>query len=203
MTSPPIVRWSGLAAIVGGLLWIPYGVFELLKPWGADTVYRDDEGYEVVVDALLYRVYNVPGSIALLLTAVGLLGAFEVLALSAGRVGRVGRILAYIALVLAILSAVGVVIGFDPLFTAPRIFGTLALGAATFLAGLNARRTSGVQRWTPVLLALGLLGLFLLPLWPLVHAIEVVSEAGGAGVIALFGLGWMLAGYSLRNMQLT
>ena len=56
----------------------------------------------------------------------------------------------------------------------------------------------GARRWAAPLLALGLLGLFLLPLWPLVFAGEVVPEAGGAGIIALFGLGWVLVGYQLR-----
>ena len=62
---------------------------------------------------------------------------------------------------------------FDPVFTAARIFGTLAL------------------------LALGLLGLFLLPLWPLVYAVELLVTAAGAAFIALFGLGWVGLGMAL------
>ena len=38
-------RWSGLAAMLGGALWIPYGLFEMLEPWGPDVAYRDDVGY--------------------------------------------------------------------------------------------------------------------------------------------------------------
>lgn len=196
-----VARLSGPAAVVGGLLWVPYGVFELLKPWGVDTVYRDDRGYEVVTDALLYRVYNLPGSVALFLTAVGLLGALERLGLPMGRAGCIARILAIIAMALAVLSAIGVVAGFDPLFTAPRIFGTLALGAGTTLAGVASHRGHGAFSWTVTLVLLGLLGLFLLPLWPLVHALEVVPEGGGAGIIALFGLGWVLVGYRLRVLR--
>ncbi len=196
------IGWAALAATLGGVLWVPYGVFEMMQPWGDDTVYRDDRGYEVVTDTLLYHLYSLPGSVALLLTSLGLLGVFERLGLPAGRAGRVGRILAYVALVLALLSAAGVVARFDPLFTAPRIFGTLALGAATLLAGIEARRTDAVAGWwSAALLALGLLGLFLLPLWPLVHAIEIAPEEVGAGVIALFGLGWVLVGYRLWLSQ--
>ena len=190
-------RWYALAAALGGLLWMLYGVFEMTQPWGEDTVYRDDRGYEVVTDALLYRVYSLPGSVALLLTAVGLLGLFGRLGLPAGRAGRTGLVLAYVASVLAVLSGVGVVARFDPVFTGPRILGTLALGAAALLAGVALRRTGAAPRWPAALLALGLLGLFLLPLWPLVYAVELVPEGGGAGVIALFGLGWVLVGYRL------
>ncbi|MDQ3656292.1 MAG: hypothetical protein M3457_14600 [Chloroflexota bacterium] len=193
------IRRAGAAAMLGGLLWIPYGVFEMLKPWGVDTVYRDDRGYELVTDSLLYWVYNLPGSLALFLSTLGLLGAFTMPGLSSGRTGGLSRILVYTALTLAVLSVVGVVTQFDPLFTAPRIFGTLALGTATFLAGVNAHRAGAAPVWTISLLALGLLGLFLLPLWPLVHAIEVMPESGGAGIIALFGLGWGLLGHRIRS----
>ena len=111
--------------------------------------------------------------------------------------GRSGRLLAYAALALAILSIGGLVFGFDPLFTGPRIFGTVALGAATLLAGVEARRRISLRGWAAALLGLGLLGLFLLPLWPLVFALEVVSESGGAAGIALFGLGGVFVGYRL------
>lgn len=194
-------RRVGAAAALGGLLWLPYGVFEMLEPWGTADVYRDERGYDIVTDALLYGVYSLPGSLALLLTALGLLGVLALLRLPAGRAGRTGLVLAYAALALAVLSVAGLVVLFDPLFTAPRIFGTLALGAATVLAGVEARRMSAAPGWTAALLALGLVGLFLLPLWPLVYAVEVVPEAAGAGFIAVFGLGWVLVGYRLWSGQ--
>ena len=180
-----------VAGAIGGLLWAPYGVFEILEPWGADTLYRDELAYEVVIDPLLYRVYSVPGSLALLLTACGLLGVIGALGQP---VGRTTRALVSAAVALAILSVAGVIIPFDPLFTAPRIAGTLALGAGMLLAGIEASRTGVAAEWSAALMALGLLGLFLLPLWPLVHAIALVPEAAGAGVIALFGFGWVLLG---------
>lgn len=46
-------------------------------------------------------------------------------------------------------------------------------------------------------MALGLAGIFLLPLWPLVYALMWVTEGAGAAFIALFGLGWMAVGYAL------
>ncbi len=195
--APGWVRWAGLAAVLGGVLWIPYGVFEMLQPWGVDTDYRDDLGYEVITNAALYRTYSLPGGLASLLTSLGLLGAFALLKLPVGRSGRIGLLFAYLAVVLSALSVVGVIVMFDPLFTAPRIFGSLALGIATLLAGLDARKTGDGAGWTIALLILGLAGMFLLPLWPLVYAIQVLSEAAGATFIALFGLGWLATGYRL------
>jgi hypothetical protein len=196
-----------LAAVVGGLLWAAYGLFEMLQPWGQDTFYRDELGYEVITDPLLHWAYSLPGSLALLLTSLSLLGILRRLGLPIGRTSRAGQVLAYTALALAVPSVVGVVVSFDPLFTAPRIFGTLALGVATCLAGLDVRRIDAASGWGGALLALGVLGIFLLPLWPLVHAVGWIPATGGVGVFALFGLGWALTGVQLwfsrepRNRQ--
>lgn len=197
MTATAFSRWAGPAAILGGLLWMPYGVFEMIEPWGTDTVYRDDTGYSEIVDPRLFVAYSLPGSLALLLTALGLLGAGARLRLSTPTTGRIGRILAYVALALGALSLAGVIAMFDPLFTAGRIFGTLALGAATALAGIAARGAGAPPGWAAARLFLGLMGLFLLPLWPLVYAVELLPVGAGAAFIALFGLGWALLGYRL------
>ncbi len=191
------IRWAGLAAVLGGVLWIPYGIFEMLQPWGTDTVYRDDVGYELITDAPLYRLYSLPGSLALLLTSLGLLGTLALLRLPAGRLSQVGRVLSYLAVMLAVISLGGAIALFDPVFTACRIFGTLALGTAAFLGGLDAQRAGKASGWAIALLLLGLVGMFLLPLWPLVYAVQWLSEGAGAAVIALFGLGWVAAGYRL------
>ena len=68
------VHLSGLAAILGGVLWVPYGVFEMLEPWGPAVIYRDDLGYQLVTAPSLFLAYSLPGSLALLLTSLGLLG---------------------------------------------------------------------------------------------------------------------------------
>ena len=195
--SPSQIRWLAVAAVLGGLLWIPYGVFEMLEPWGTDTVYRDDLGYEVITDTPLFVAYSLPGSLALLLTSLGLVGVLALLELPVHRAGRIGRVLAYVASGLALLSILGVLVLFDPVFTSSRIFGSLALGAATLLLGIDARVRGVAASWTVALLSLGLLGLSLLPLWPLVHALELVPEGVGAAFIVVFGLGWVLTGYRL------
>lgn len=141
---------------------------------------------------------SLPGSLALLLTSLGLLGVVARLGLRAGRIGRIGLILAYVAVALAILSLAGVIVLFDPLFTSGRVFGSLALGTATFLVGVDAlSRSRATQGWTTALMALGLAGIFLFPLWPLVYALQWVPEIAGAAFIALFGLGWLAVGYAL------
>lgn len=197
--SPSQIRWLAVAAVLGGLLWIPYGIFEMLEPWGTDTVYRDDLGYEVITDTPSFVAYSLPGSLALLLTSLGLFGVFALLELPAHRACRIGRVLIYVALALALLSILGVLVLFDPLFTTGRIFGSLALGAATLLIGIDARARGVAPNWIVTLLILGLMGLLLLPLWPLVHALQMVPEGAGAAFIVVYGLGWMLTGYRLHE----
>ena len=198
MLSSNLIRWGGLAAMVGGALWVPYGVFEILEPWGTDTVYRDNVGYSLITNTSLFVTYSLPGSLALLLTSLGLLGVVARLGLRAGRIARIGLILAYVAVALAILSLAGVIVLFDPLFTGGRVFGSLALGTATFLAGVDALSSRrAAQGWATALMALGLAGIFLFPLWPLVYALQWVPEAVGAAFMTLFGLGWVLLGYIL------
>ena len=190
-------RWSGVAAMLGGALWIPYGILEMLEPWGADVAYREDVGYSVITDASLFVAYSMPGSLAMLLTSLGLLGVFARLGVSPSLIDRIGTNLTYIAVVLAVLSMAGVIALFDALFTVGRIFGSLVLGTATFLVGVGALRSRIAPGWTVALLYLGLAGLFLFPLWPLVYALQWVAQAVGAAFMVLFGLGWTLVGYML------
>ena len=137
----------------------------------------------------------------MLLTSLGLLGILALLRLPARRVGRLARLLAYAALGLAILSTAGVIVQVDPLFTGGRVFGTLALGAATFLAAVDVGRDGDAPGWMVMLMVLGLIGLLLLPLWPLVYALQWVPRGGGAVLIALYGLGWVAAGSSLWSTR--
>jgi len=183
--------------LVGGLLWILYGPFTMLNPWGADVAYREAQGYSVIIDARLFLAYSLPGALALLLTAAGLLGVIVRLGRLGGALELITRGLTYVALGLGLVSLVGVVVLFDPVFTAGRIFGTLSLGAAAVLASVMAWRGGVSIIWVWGLSLVGAAGLFLLPLWPLVYALGWLSNEAGAVVIALFGIGWMWAGWRL------
>jgi hypothetical protein len=70
------------------------------------------------------------------------------------------------------VSLVGLAIPLDPLFTGPRILGTLLLGLATVLGATAAAGSSRAY-----LALLGVLGVALMPLWPLVHAVKIVRLA--------------------------
>ena len=185
--------WAALAMMLGGVLWIPYGVFEMFAPFGTAAVYRADLGYEVITYASLYLVYGAPGAAALGLTAFGL-GAITT---RPGGLSTAGRVLAYAILAASVLSGIGLAIGLAPLFLAPIGFGTPVLGLAAVLAG--AGRGQAWDAIRTLLLAVGLLGLAALPLRPLVYAAGIIPPVAGAAIIGLFGLSCVALGWAARR----
>jgi hypothetical protein len=108
-------------------------------------------------------------------------------------------VLTYLSLGLAVLSFIAVVALIAPLSFAGRAFGSLALGAATLLVGIDLPRAHPASPTSLVLL--GSLGLLLLPLQPLVWALQIIPVSMATGIIALFGLGWLVLGYRLSQMN--
>ena len=182
---------------LGGVLWILYGPLTMLRPWGVDVVYREAQGYSVIVDASLFLAYSLPGSLALILTGTGLLGIVTHFRRHSNGTERAAYGLAYIAVALGLVSLVGAAVLFDPVFTAGRIFGTLTLAVAAIRASLVARRRDAGSTWVVALTLVGAVGVFLLPLWPLVYALGWLTEELGALFIALFGIGWLSVGWGL------
>ena len=181
--------------LLGGALWILYGPFTMLQPWAADVVYRDSVGYSVVVDAAVFVVYSLPGSLAVVLTASGLLGLASQFRPGSRGKARTMSGLVYTAVGLGLISLVGVISLFDPIFTAGRIFGTLSLSLALLMAARAAHTGHAEDAWLVALTIVGLIGLFLLPVWPLVYALRWLNEGLGAFSIAAFGIGWMILGW--------
>ena len=189
--------WLGPLMALGGVLWMVYGVGEMIEPWGVAKVYYPDLGYELVTNQSLFLAYSFPGSVALLCTGLGLGGVIARHDLRVGQLGRSSRLLARLAAALGIFSGVSAALYFVPGFFASIVFGGLILGIASFLAGLAAHRAGVGRQWGTLLMAIGVAGIFLLPLRPLVFAFAFLSGGAGALVIGLFGLGWLVAGLRL------
>ena len=193
------------AMIVGGVLWIVHGYYRNLMPHGPDVQWREDLGYSPVLSTELFLLYNVPGVLALLLTAWATLTFVVVLAGSRGRLKQTALVLAALSLLLGIIAGGGQVMLFDPLTFGGLSFGVPVLGLALFLVGLAVARAgrsgAGHSRLLgPGLVLIGAVGMFVLPLRPLMYALEILPLAVGAGVFALFGAGWIMLGVILRNV---
>lgn len=173
--------------ILGGVLWGVHGVFEMIAPFGTAMVYDGTLGYDLITDRALYLLYGIPGAVALILSSFGLI------TLTRGRSERFvgfGRVLAFATLGAGVLSGLGLAIGSPPMSVAPIGLGTPVLGAAACFVATGARSADRGP-----LLVIGALGLFALPLRPLVYAVQVIPLAVGAAIIGLFGLGWVALGW--------
>jgi len=178
---------AALGMVVGGILWVVHGVFEMIAPFGVASVYDGTLGYDLITDRALYLLYGIPGAVALILSSFGLI------TLARGRSERfvgLGRVLAFATLGAGVLSGLGLAIGSPPMSIAPIGFGTPVLGAAACFVATGAR---SAERGP--LLVVGALGLFALPLRPLVYALQVIPLTVGAAIIGLFGLGWVALGW--------
>lgn len=198
----PAVLW---ATTVGGILWVVYGYFEFMTPQGPDVVWREELGYSPILRTELFLLYNLPGVLALLLTAWATLSYLRTLRTGHTGLKRAALIVALLASAFGLLATAGQVIPFDPLTTGGLSLGTPILGLALFLAGLAVVRDRkalyGQAGWTgPVLVLLGVIGMFTLPLRPLMFALALLPLAFGAAAFTLFGAGWIILALSLRNM---
>jgi hypothetical protein len=190
-----------IAMAVGGSLWIVYGYFRFLMPRGPDVMWREDLQYSAIISTELFLLYNLPGILALLLTAWAALSCLTTL--QAARTGkkRTAQALLALSFLFGVLGTVGQVVRFDPLTTGGLGFGVPILGLAVFLAGLSARGGKVVHdhsSWSGLsLVLLGVIGMFTLPLRPLMFALSMLPLAFGTAVFALFGAGWIGLGFKV------
>ena len=197
----PAVTW---VMVAGGILWIIHGYFRSMTPLGPDQEWREDLGYSQILNTALFLLYDLPGVLALLLTSWATLSYLPMLSTPRTGVKRAARLLLILGFIFGLVSAAGLMIRFVAPTTAGLDVGTLVLGMALFLAGLAA--VKGGNRLydhpglaAPVLMLLGAVGIFTLPLRPLMYAFTLVSVAVGAAVFALFGAGWIVLGFGLGH----
>lgn len=181
MSSSKVIRWSGLAAIVGGVLWIIFGVLNT-QPLGTSHTTAPF----AIRDPSLYRIYHLPAAVATLLAAVGLLGLGRRLAQPAGPLVRVGLVLAYIAAVAGAVNTLALAVLVISLHFAGAMIGVLSLGIGTILVGVAVLRNAGWRRWRTLPLTIGILGVLTFPVSMLTFGGP--AELVGVALMALFGL---------------
>ncbi len=172
MSSSGLIRWGGLAAVLGGALWSVKGSAVMLGSQEPDLF---------VVAQLFF--------------AIGLLGLHARLAGSGGSPGRIGGFLAYVAVVLSAINVLYSLFfaedGPEPPF--PFSFTYLVAALAIFVGlvflGIAIWREKALpSHWRFLPLGIGLPAL--LPVWvlALIH-LELP--------VVVLGLAWMLLGYIL------
>jgi hypothetical protein len=173
MTSSNIVRWGGLAAMIGGLFWVVWSLLGRVSFEAAGSPFAD---------GLLL--------LAALLTLAGLAGLHALQGSNYGRIGRAGFYTTAVGLLLqALATLLLLLMGRDawevtlqwlvaPVGSLIVLVGLVLYGAATLQAGVLAR-------WCGV-------GLIVVP--PLAFYMHSKIFYGS---LALFGVLWVALGYVL------
>jgi hypothetical protein len=154
-----LVRWSGLAAMLGGTLWVIGAVIHASKPRGC------------VAEECAFRPMRETGALdgillllSLLLFAVGVAG-LVVLARSVGRFGKMGKtgvVIGSVGTALIVIASLiqAVFFGGDfplmPFFVLP---GLLAVVVGFVLLGVAILRARVLPRWAAAVLIVGALAM--------------------------------------------
>jgi hypothetical protein len=174
MLSPNLIRWSRVAALLGGLFLVVKGVVIILSD--ADPSF-------------------VPP--ATFLFALGMVGLHSLLQGRGGLLGTIGVILAWVAVVASAVNLIGLALpvprpgspGAPALLEITYMVAFLGILIGLLLLGIAALRAETLPpRWRVVPLIVGILW------FPLQGIGFVVSD--GVGLI-LGGLAWMFLGYVL------
>lgn len=186
MSLAVLVRWSGLAGLMGGILWMA----------ATFLLWYEDSAYAAVFSSVRAPLPH----IALLLFLVGLVGLHARHSGSFGRVARAGLALGFVWLALALLGSIA---DLPSLVAAADAVGITVLVAGMVVVGLVAVRPGELAGWgRAVPLVTGSVGVLMLGIGFAAFFTPAVAESGSAiwtirVTFTLFGAGWVLLGYSL------
>ncbi len=177
MSTPRLVRWGAIGAVIAGLAWAVSDIFALLFP-------GQEEG---PMGSTSYYLIESADAIAEAGMLVALLGLHVLQVRRLGRWGTAGFVVAFIGTVLVLVSTLWAIILLDRFGTtvAGLLFGLGLLGwiVGFVLFGITTFRAGVLPRWSGVLLVA----------YPLVLIAGVPVE----GPLILVGLLWLALGYVL------
>ncbi len=174
------IREGGVAAMLGGMLWIVAATITAYKPRGCI-------GPECDVGTMRDSSDVAPSLLlALLLSAIGLAG-MVIHARNTGRLDRWGHTSVVLCAAGAALLVLGVVLSvISEVFWILAPLGGLGLVIGLALVGIAALRTEALPRWAAVLLVIGSLGML------------GFNDQNAQVLMAIpFGIGWTAVGYAL------
>ncbi len=195
MSSSALIRWSGLVAMLGGVLWAANWIVFTIGH-GPSTVNENQEVLGLVPDAW-NRLLAVP----LALVAVGLVALHSRQRSRAGWLGKSGYVVSLVGLALWAVSylALG-----PPLPIIIVAIGMVLFGVATLRAKVLPRWSRSIPLVLGVLLVPGFFLTFpgFILDFPPFNWVYAFGLSGYFTCIAQ-GLGWVLLGYALWSQRST
>jgi hypothetical protein len=174
-----IVLWGGIAAMIGGALWVVWGLLSRAIPYAFGG---PSYGGLLGLSAGLVLL-------AALLTLGGLVGLDALEAGSYWNLGRVGFYVAGVGLLAQALAAVFLLFGSEALLWLLTPGGSLAVVVGLALYGFATLRAGVLARWCG---------------WALIVVPPIASFLNSKvfyGSIALFGVLWVALGYVLWSRR--
>jgi hypothetical protein len=186
-----LIRWGGLAAILGGALWIS------LLALATMILLATGEAWSETHQPIPYRFGGIVFELALMLVAMGLVGL-------RARLGARSPWLVTAGLVLACIAIVAMVVNLPLGTEALGGIGLLGLFGGAILLGIATLRANVLPRWARALpLAFGVLGAPIVIgvaavggfLFPAYADTELTQEMG----IVILGAAAIVLGYAIRK----
>jgi hypothetical protein len=165
--SSNLIRWGGLAAMGGGVLWMVVFTLFTLRPSGPGVAppYRSFEG--------LY----LPNLVSVVLIAAGIVALHATMRSLYGRLGTAGFVLALVGAAVLVIS--GASWPWELIGAIAVLLGSLLMGGAVLVA-------NAPLRWGAIALVVGSLVFFLYN-----------TETARAWAALPYGAAWVVVGYLL------
>ncbi len=170
MSSSDLIRWGGIAAMAGGVVWVISGILAI--------VYQGEHAPGTFADYLVEGTF----AVGLVLTVVGMVGLHALQKESYGRIGRAGFYTVVVASLGQVLGTVVLLAGSAALAWLVFPVGVLAVLVGFVLYGAATLQARVLPRWCGVGLIVG---------WPVAIALGLY----GGNIV--FGLFWLALGYVL------
>lgn len=167
MTSSDLIRWGGLVAMVGGVLWTVVFTLFALRPSGPGVTppYRSFEG--------LYF----PNLVSVVLIVAGIVALHARLRSLYGKLGMASFILALVGAAVLVVSGAS---------WPWELVGAIALLLGSLLMGVAALVVNAPLRWGAIALVVGSLAFFLYN-----------TETARVWFALPYGVAWVVVGYLL------
>ncbi len=185
MASSDLVRWGGLVAMLGGVLWLIGALIDLVT--GASSQAPGSPSFTLVEGIL---------SIAFIGTLAGIIGLHARQVRSYGRLGLSGSLVAFIGVVLMFVAGVATTLmgrealDYSQVLDSLFFLGFLVAFVGFVLLGVATLRARVLPRWCGVLLIVFL---------PVVGVLGAALGDFGAGLVQ--GLTWLALGYVLWSQR--
>ena len=174
MSSSNLIRWGGIAALIGGVLYVLTGIMSLFAP------------QEEVLDSFTDYLIEVLFVLALVGTLVAIAGLHVLQKERYGRLGAAGSLTAFVGHVLLLVAAATTILTGREALDIIYLLGSLVALVGLTLLGAMTLRARVLPKWCGVLLIVGL---------PLTVFLDIVTGGGAGGI--LLGVVWALVGYAL------